>query len=176
LQRGKRGGRLLISFAVKTFQLLQEVVLARCLRLFRVHHFAGRAVAGAKGKFALALAVLAMTLALAYTRSPGQRVAMGLRDDVYYSGNATAPEARSLGQALQEAGYLHDQGATVLLSKWQGKKFVSLVVQEGIWNDPEAIEYAEMIARQVTPSIGGLPIELRLVDTTLSPKRTVTVN
>jgi hypothetical protein len=49
------------------------------------------------------------------------------------------------------------------------------VVQDGLWDQPAAIATLERLVRQVAPSVGGLPVELRLLDRDMAIKREVTV-
>lgn len=80
----------------------------------------------------------------------------------------------ALGDALKKAGYLEDRGVTILLSKGEGT-VLSLVVKEGIWDKPSSVTAYQNLARQVAPSIGGLPLNLRLVNSSLASKREMTI-
>jgi hypothetical protein len=102
------------------------------------------------------------------------KVLAGARDEIYYFGSATDADATALGRALQTAGYLTDRGASVVLSK-DGGTAISFVVDDGAWNRPEIAAGFERLVRQVAGATGGLPIELRLLDPKMEPKKEWTV-
>lgn len=85
-------------------------------------------------------------------------------DRVVYSGLATKGTAVALGDALKERHLLADHGATVFLEWGIGKKTLSFGVQDGAWNQAGVLSAYEEATREVAPIVGGLPIELRLVD------------
>jgi hypothetical protein len=86
-------------------------------------------------------------------------------DEVIYSGTATQDEATALGNALKSIRYLQDRGVTVRLDKGTGGTVISFVVTDGAWNKPEIVSVFEGIAKQVAPAVGGLPVQLRLLNT-----------
>ena len=102
------------------------------------------------------------------------KVQIGTKDEVYYSGSATQQDAQKLGAALKTTGFLSDRGASVFLSKGNGGTVVSFVVKEGIWNDPAMVASFEEIGRQIAPSVGGFPIQVRLIDSARAVKKEVT--
>lgn len=91
-------------------------------------------------------------------------VPIGSRDQVIYSGTATHSDATALGNALKEDEYFQDRGATVLLNKGIGSTTISFGVQEGIWNQAGMLSSFEEVAREVAPAVGGLPIQVQLLD------------
>jgi hypothetical protein len=93
---------------------------------------------------------------------------------VYYFGDATNNDASALGEALRTAGYFTSKGATVALLKGEGT-VISFVVQEGLWNEPAVTATLERLVRQTASSVGGLPIEMRLLDRNMDIKQAVTV-
>jgi hypothetical protein len=101
------------------------------------------------------------------------KVTAGIRDEVYYYGSATAPEAEALGRALQSNGYLVDSGASVVLSK-DGVTSIGFVLGEGAWNQPETVAAFEGLVRKVAPSVGGLPVDLRLLNSSMEVEKEVT--
>jgi hypothetical protein len=103
------------------------------------------------------------------------KVIIGTKDEVRYSGLAKEPDARALGEKLKSIGYLSDRGVTVLLAKDSGGSTVSFVVKEGIWNNQKSVSQFEEIGRQVAPVIGGLPIKLRLLNSSLEVKKEVVI-
>ena len=102
------------------------------------------------------------------------RLTAGAQDVVYYFGDATNSDARALGEALRSAAYFTDKGATVALLKGEGT-VISFVVQDGLWNEPAVTATLERLVRQIAPSVGGLPVELRLLDRTMDIKQSLTV-
>lgn len=85
-------------------------------------------------------------------------------DEVIYSGTATQDEATALGNALKSICYLQDLGVTVRLDKGTSGTTISFVVTDGAWSKPEIVSVFEGIAKQVAPAVGGLPVQLRLLN------------
>lgn len=118
-------------------------------------------------------ALSAIIVAGALTRGADHKVLVGTKDEVYYVGAATRQDAQALGEALKIAGYFQDRGVSVILTKDQDGTSVSLVVKDGLWESPEAVTGAEVIGRQIAPSIGGLPIKVRLVNNLRETKKEI---
>ena len=102
------------------------------------------------------------------------KVTIGTKDEVYYSGSATRQDAQTLGATLKTMGFLSDRGASVFLSKGNGGTVVSFVVKEGVWNDPAMVASFEEIGPGIAPSVGGFPIQVRLIDSDSVVKKEVT--
>jgi hypothetical protein len=85
-------------------------------------------------------------------------------DQVVYSGLATKGTAVALGNALKERHVFVDRGATVELEKGFLTKRLSFAVEDGVWNQAGVLSAYEETTRVLAPILGGLPIELRLVD------------
>jgi hypothetical protein len=100
---------------------------------------------------------------------------IGTKDIVYYFGDATLADAKGLGEALRSAGYFADRGATVAILKGEGTA-ISFVVQEGLWDNPAALATLDKLVRQIAPAVGGLPIELRMLDRAMTIKQTLTIS
>jgi hypothetical protein len=100
------------------------------------------------------------------------KVTAGVRDEVYYYGSATAQEAEALGRALKSNGYLVDSGASVVLSK-DGVTSISFVVGDGAWDRPGTVSAFEGLVRKVAPSVGGSPIDLRLLNSSMEVEKEV---
>src|ERR1039458_9866628 len=132
---------------------------------------------GGKAAAVLLIALLVTALALVFgylvPQGVSALVAVGL-----FLGARTAPkaqqDAQKLGAALKTTGFLSDRGASVFLSKGNGGTVVSFVVKEGIWNDPAMVASFEEIGRQIAPSVGGFPIQVRLIDSARAVKKEVT--
>ena len=95
---------------------------------------------------------------------PQSTVTIGTKDEVVYTGTATKDQATALGNALKSAGYLQDRGVTVLLSKGTGGTVIGFVVQDGVWNQAGTLASFEEIARGVASSVGGLPVQVQLLN------------
>jgi hypothetical protein len=100
---------------------------------------------------------------------------IGTKDQVIYSGLATKADATALGNALKSSQYFQEHGASVLFNKGFGSTTVSFVVQDGIWNQTGVLSSFEELAREVAPAVGGLPVQVQLVDTRLDVKDKSTV-
>jgi hypothetical protein len=99
------------------------------------------------------------------------RASLDNKDEVFYFGNATQTEAESLVRALQKEDYFGGRGASVLLSKDGDGTSISFVVSDGFWDDPSHVAGFEAVVKAVAPSVGGLPVTLRLVNTGLEDKK-----
>jgi len=115
-----------------------------------------------------------------YVTGENSRVVIGSKDAVYYSGSATKADAQALGEALKEHGYFNDQGASghgadVYLAKGKGGTVISFIVKAGSWDQPGILENFEEIGREVAPSVGGFPLQVRLTNTTHDVKKESTV-
>jgi hypothetical protein len=106
-----------------------------------------------------------------YTANEGPKVVIGSKDEVYYSGLASKDDAQALGNALKDAGYFRDKGVDVYLEKGKNGTVVSFVVKDGIWDQPGMVTSFEEMGREVAPSVGGFPIRLRLLNTSIEVKK-----
>jgi hypothetical protein len=102
------------------------------------------------------------------------KVQIGSKDEVYYSGSASKQDAQTLGEELKTIGFLSDRGVSVFLSKGKGGTVVSFVVKEGTWNNASSVANFEEIGREIAPSVGGFPIQVRLVNSNRDVKKEVT--
>ena len=142
----------------------------------------GRARRIASGSLAFGLVLLFGSALVAWRVSLLHRpdhsipkVTIGTKDDIYYSHAATPDDARILGRVLQTLGYFTDRGSSVLLSKNPGGTVVSFVLSDGLWNSAPAVASFEEIGRRIAPSVGGLPIEIRLVNAAWSVQKSLMV-
>lgn len=110
--------------------------------------------------------------AVVYVYQYRKIVVIGAKDQVIYSGIATKADATALGNVLKSNDYFQDRGSSVLLNKGFGGRTISFVVQDGIWNQPGMLSSFEELAREVAPAVGGLPIQVRLVDSRLEVEET----
>ncbi len=98
------------------------------------------------------------------------KAVIGARDEVYYFGSATSADAIALGQVLKAAGYFTDEGASVELTK-DGGASIAFVVSDGAWERPQIVAAFERLVRRSAPSVGGLPIALRLLNPNMEPEK-----
>ena len=131
------------------------------------------ALLGLAGLVLLGGAIFAYVLL--FSGPEGKRFAAGPKDEVYYAGAATETDARALADALKKAGYFQDRGVSVQIRKGPQGTFLSFVVQEGVWNDADTIKGFENLCRSLAPSVGGLPITVRLYDREWTMKKEVPV-
>ena len=96
-------------------------------------------------------------------------------DAVYYEGYSTLADAQALAQKLQAIGFFTGKGANVFLKKHTNGTTLAFVVTDGAWNDAKMVTDFETITRSVAPSIGGLPIDMRMMSTTLVVEKDETV-
>jgi len=104
------------------------------------------------------------------------RVPAGSKDEVFYYGSATEADGKALVEAFTKEGFLADRGASAMLAKGGDNTSISFVVKDGAWEDPQEVAYFERLVRAVAPSVGGLPIKLRLVDSKVHSHDEVLVN
>jgi hypothetical protein len=133
----------------------------------------GRRVAAAVGGFPIRVHLVDGTWTVRKSLEVG-KITIGARDAIYYLGDATEGDAQALGQALREAGYLADLGVSVVVSKGGGVA-IGFVVDDGVWERPDAAAGFERLARRVASSIGGLPIQVRLLNAEMETKKELAV-
>jgi len=102
------------------------------------------------------------------------KLMVGAHDAIYYFGGATEGNAVELGGALRKMGYLADTGSTVAIWK-DGETALGFVVTEGVWARQDAVNGFERLAREVAPSVGGLPVRMRLLSGAMEIKDEVEV-
>jgi hypothetical protein len=103
------------------------------------------------------------------------RVMVGEKDVVIFSGSATQREAEALGEALRRNGYFLDQGYEVRLNKDALGTVVTFEVRDGLWDQPRFVNAFRVIARDAAPSIGGLPVTVRLLDSHFTVRKEMIV-
>jgi hypothetical protein len=92
-------------------------------------------------------------------------------DGIYYEGLATKAEAQALGRKFESMGFFRGKGVNVFLTRHDDEDTTLTFVTVGeAWNDPSKVSDFENIVRDVAPCIGGLPIDMHLVNTQLEIK------
>jgi hypothetical protein len=166
LDKGKDG--TIVSFIVKEGFWDQPGTLSSFEEI-------GREVAPSLGGFPIKLRLITKTRDIKKESNIG-RVAFASKDHVIYLGQATDSQAQALGQALQIAGFFEGKGTDVFFSRHSDGTVLSFVVGDGVWDDPALVADFEKITRQAAPSIGGLPLHLRLVNRLLEVKKDEVLN
>jgi len=108
--------------------------------------------------------IVLVVFAPLYWLSVRNRVLVGARDEVFFTGQATRHDAEMLGEALKKNGYFEDKGASVFLSKDRDGITLSLVEQQGVWDQPDMLLAGEEVASEVAPAIGGFPVRVQLMN------------
>lgn len=130
----------------------------------------------------IGLAVMAVLLAgifggVTMFDSMGTGVAFAGGSEVYYSGDATEVDARTLGKALEDAGYFGvERSITVLLRKENGVFTISFVVKDGIWNDAAMVAIFEQIVKDLPADYFGRPLNLELCDDGCKAHKSLTIH
>jgi hypothetical protein len=119
--------------------------------------------------------LLGVICAALYQYQHHKMLIIGTNDQVLYSGIATKANATALGNSLKSGKYFQDRGASVLLNKGFGSTTISFGVQDGVWNQPGMLSSFEELAREVAPAVGGLPVQVQLVNTKGEVEQTSTV-
>lgn len=97
-------------------------------------------------------------------------------DGLYYEGSANKAEAQALGQKLKSMGFFRGKGANVVLIRHDDGVIIEFPMIGEAWNDSKEVGALEAIVREVAPTVGGLPIEMRLVDLQMELKKTEEIN
>jgi hypothetical protein len=91
------------------------------------------------------------------------RLAVGAKDELYYFGSATKADAEALAKALKDGRFFTDLGAKVFYSKESGKA-ITFVLNKNAWERPDFYAVFQDVVRRAAPSVGGLPIAMRMLD------------
>ncbi|MEI9972128.1 MAG: hypothetical protein WDO73_08745 [Ignavibacteriota bacterium] len=160
------GGPTVVSFVLNNGALEHRHVLSNFTEI-------GRRIATSVGGFPIQIHLIDAERNVRRKATVGKTI-VGSKDIVYYFGDATLADAKALAEALRSSGYFADRGATVALLKGEGT-VVSFVVQDGLWDQPAVLATLDKLVRRIAPSVGGLPIELRMLDRNMDIKQTLTV-
>jgi hypothetical protein len=133
----------------------------------------GRRIAGVVGGLPIEIRLVDSAWSVKKTMQVG-KIRVGSKDEIYYLGSATAADAQALGRALREAGYMEDLGVSVSISKDDGTA-IGFVVGEGVWRQPDVVAGFQRLARRVAPSVGGLPLEVRILSPQMEVQSTTQV-
>ncbi len=65
---------------------------------------------------------------------------------------------------------------SVLLNMGSSKgTVISYVVQDGVWTKPDMVSDFEIITRDVATTVGGLPVDMQLMNTTETVEKDETI-
>ena len=64
----------------------------------------------------------------------------------------------------------------MLLTRHDDGTTLAFVVADGVWNNPSKVSNFEAIVRDVAPIVGGLPIDMHLVNTQLQLEKDELIN
>jgi hypothetical protein len=92
-----------------------------------------------------------------------KRVKIVGNETVTYSGEATAAEARALGEVLLAVGYFNGEGGgNVRLWKGDEGTVVGFNLPISTWKLPGAADGFRRLGRTIAPAIGGPPLMLKI--------------
>jgi hypothetical protein len=150
------------------FVCMWQVAKATQGKAVEAHVARGGALASKWTAFWLGVLMLTMifgtVMFILYFEQKSKTVTITGKDQVIFSGTATKADALALGNALKGLGFFDGGGATVLLDKEAGGTVISFVVANGTWNQSKTLSGFEEIAREAAPSVGGLPVQVHLVN------------
>ena len=155
LGKGKSQGSTFVSFILKSGVWDLPDATSRFGEI-------GRLIAPSVGGFPLKVRLVNENMVVQKELAVGKET-IGMRDTIYYYGLATSQDAVALGQALRSVGAMKDAGVTIVLAKGD-ETTISFVLKQAPWEHPEVVAVFESLMRQIAPSVGGLPLKLRFLD------------
>jgi len=132
-----------------------------------------RGVASSVGGLPIQVQLLSTTQTLEKSGTVGE-VDFGGGDAVIYEGTATQADAQALGNQFKTIGFFEGKGANVFLTKDYGTT-IAFVVSDGTWNNATMVSDFETIVRGLASTVGGLPIDMRLDNTSLVVEKDETI-
>lgn len=173
---GSLGSLVLVTlFLICTWQIAKEAQgKAVQEHIARGGRLGSKTDAFLVGIATLAGLVVAISTAV-YQYQTHKILVIGTKDQILYSGLATKSDAKALGNALKSNEYFQERGVSVVLDKGIGSTTISFGVQDGVWNQAGMLSSFEELAREVAPAVGGLPIQVRLINTRGEVEDTSTV-
>ncbi len=134
----------------------------------------GRRVAPAIGGFPIKVRLIDDHRVLHKELNVG-KVESGAKDAVYYFGAATQADAAGLAQGLRSANFLSGLGADIAVSRDNNLTTIWIPLNEGAWDREDTVAGIERMLRQIAPAVGGLPLQLCLLNREREPMKTVVV-
>lgn len=168
VQIDKGSGGTTISFVVQDGVWTQTSTLSSFEEIVRE-------VAPSVGGFPVQLQLDNTKMDVEATSTVGEVTFTG-GDAVYYEGSATQAQAQSIGNQFVTMGFFKGNGANVFLTKHSDGTTLAFVVADGTWNNASLVTDFETIVRSVAPAAGGLPIDMRLLNTQLQVEKDEVLN
>ncbi len=129
----------------------------------------GLYIAGIAG---IVIGVIVVIIWIRHIQLMGTRLVITGKEAVNYSGAATEAQARALGEALTRIEYFgNGNEIDVLLNKSETGVTLSFVVSPEGYTDPLYETQFRSIAEQVAYTVGGVPINVRLLSSNLNTKK-----
>jgi hypothetical protein len=94
-------------------------------------------------------------------------------DSVYYSGGATADDARFLAEQLQDAGWFAGTGATAIIAHKGSAFAIRLPTETDGWEDPATVDWAQTFADEIASERFGQPLTIELCDVYMIVRKTI---
>jgi hypothetical protein len=129
-----------------------------------------REAAPAAGGFPLQVQLVDSKMDVETTSTVGE-VRFSGSDRVYFEGSATEAQAKALGQKFESMGFFRGKGANVFLIRHDDGTTLAFVTVGEAWNDSKKVSSFEAIVRDVAPTVGGLPIDMQLLNTQVEVKK-----
>ncbi len=143
--------------------------------LIRRHEKAGGSLGSGLGAFGFGLLGLVLSFGIAvglfgiasvFTRSLGERLAVGRDDEIYYSGGATRDDAQRLGAFLKSDGFFDDKSPqSAVLAKSEQLVLVSFFLDNGDTGKTEVVQSYEELAATLSGEVfDGQPVQILFRD------------
>jgi hypothetical protein len=105
----------------------------------------------------------------------GRDLSVGSSDHIAYYAPATEAQAKALSQVLKSIAILTDSGTTVGLWSTGATMAVSFSMKDGAAKDDRVLAWLQTVGRKIAPAVGGLPIEIHVLDTSYVERKVVTI-
>ena len=128
--------------------------------------------------FLLASVVTVLTLNSVLVQARfGPSITLNHNDAVFFLGDATEFNARSLGEALTEYGFFGDREGTVVRLSADNREFaISFALWEGTWANPEVADYYRQLGQALAQDLFSAPLTIYLCDSQFKVKKSFTVD
>ena len=106
----------------------------------------------------------------------GTKYAVTEKENVNYSGSATAQDAQALGEALKKVGFFDNtKGKDVLLHTDQTGTAISFVVGHG-WDNEEIVTSFKQFGASLAQDLRVTHLTIKLIDDHLNTKKEIQIN
>jgi hypothetical protein len=101
-------------------------------------------------------------------KSTVNQLRFGNHNLLYYQGEVTKDDAEQLSQSLEASNLFRSNNTTVLFTRHNGEgTTITFIVGPHSWTNPQTITDLETTLRNAGPAIGGLPLQMHLVNANL---------